>query len=233
MMRMGAVKAFLVTIMKLDQDNYPETLYKMVIVNAPRMFSMAWGAIKSFLDPNVQAKIVIKSNNGIDELTKYIDRAKIPDFLGGGCPSADWPEVQPGPWQQHPQTSLISPWLDYQNDIEAALMDSLDADTARVRSLSDDLTRMSDEKITRSPPSKRAHAPSVVRLMGVLGVLSVEQCANHSAQDVIGGPDALLRTSLCRRRGAKSKVPVLAEVRNGACQTTMVIDTEEWAELYV
>jgi len=232
MMRMGAVKDFLVTIMKLDQDNYPETLFKMVIVNAPRMFSMAWGAIKSFLDPNVQAKIVIKSNNGIDELTKYINRDHIPDFLGGSGPSADWPEVQPGPWQHHPQTSLISPWLDYQNDLEAALMDSLDADTARVRSLSGDLSRLADEKSLRTPPATREHAPSVVRLGGPLGALAIEQCAAHSAQDVIGGPDALLRISLCRRRGTKSNVPVLSEVRNGACQTTMIIDTDEWAEVY-
>ena len=92
----GKVQEFLKTTMTTDQDNYPEILYKMFIINAPGMFSMAWSLISSFLDAKTNAKI--KVNPSLQELSDYVDLDKIPDFAGGKASSTDWPRVQPGPW---------------------------------------------------------------------------------------------------------------------------------------
>lgn len=89
---------FLGSTLTLDQDNYPEILYRMYIVNAPGMFSMAWSVISRFLDANTRAKISIESSAATEELLRYIDGDMLPDFLGGSASSADWPKVQPGPW---------------------------------------------------------------------------------------------------------------------------------------
>jgi len=94
----GKVSKFLTAVMKIDSDNYPEILYKMYIVNAPWIFSSLWSAISNFLDANTVAKISILKDNGFSKLQEQIDVADIPKFLGGQCPSGNWPEKQPGPW---------------------------------------------------------------------------------------------------------------------------------------
>jgi len=94
------VKQFLGNVLKTDQDNYPEILYKMYIVNAPWIFRAVWGAIKGFLDANTIAKIHIlgDSSSYLDPLQEDIELEHLPDFLGGRQPSLDWPGHQPGPW---------------------------------------------------------------------------------------------------------------------------------------
>jgi len=34
----------------IAQDNYPETLYKMFVVNAPWYFTVIWAVAKNFVD---------------------------------------------------------------------------------------------------------------------------------------------------------------------------------------
>jgi len=35
----------------ITQDNYPETLYRMYIINVPMLFSAVWAIAKKFIDP--------------------------------------------------------------------------------------------------------------------------------------------------------------------------------------
>jgi len=86
----------------LDQNNYPEMLNHMFIINAPSMFTMAWRILKTFVDPNTARKVHIHGRgtaNYLPALLEYVDLDKLPTFLGGTYSADGWPAVQPGPWQ--------------------------------------------------------------------------------------------------------------------------------------
>lgn len=46
-------------IAKADQDNYPEMLGHICIINAPTVFKLIWSFAKSFLDVRTQGKIEV------------------------------------------------------------------------------------------------------------------------------------------------------------------------------
>ena len=49
-------------IANIDQAQYPETLGRFFIINAPSVFPFVWRGVKAFLDPVVTSKIHIFSN---------------------------------------------------------------------------------------------------------------------------------------------------------------------------
>lgn len=55
----GEVRRLLSLITKYDQDNYPEMLGHICIINAPAMFRMVWNMIKGMLDARTQSKIEV------------------------------------------------------------------------------------------------------------------------------------------------------------------------------
>ncbi|XP_035876850.1 SEC14-like protein 5 isoform X2 [Phyllostomus discolor] len=81
------VKAFL-RIIEVVEDNYPETLGRLLIVRAPRVFPVLWTLISPFINENTRQKFLIYSGSnyqGPGGLVDYLDREVIPDFLGGEC----------------------------------------------------------------------------------------------------------------------------------------------------
>lgn len=60
---------------------YPECLGKVLIFNAPWIFSTVWNVIKNWLDPVVASKINFAKD--FKELNKFIDKEWIPDYMGG------------------------------------------------------------------------------------------------------------------------------------------------------
>ncbi len=46
---------------RYDQDNYPEMLGHICIINAPGIFRMLWNVVKGMLDPRTQSKIEVRS----------------------------------------------------------------------------------------------------------------------------------------------------------------------------
>ncbi|EGV62764.1 phosphatidylinositol transfer protein csr1 [Yamadazyma tenuis] len=60
---------------------YPECLGKVLIFNAPWIFSTVWNVIKNWLDPVVASKIHFAKD--FKELNKFIDREWIPKSMGG------------------------------------------------------------------------------------------------------------------------------------------------------
>ncbi|KAK6532694.1 hypothetical protein TWF281_006872 [Arthrobotrys megalospora] len=63
------------------QSHYPESLGSCLIHNAPWIFQGIWRIIKGWLDPVVASKI--QFTNNVNDLSKFINQAQIPKFLGG------------------------------------------------------------------------------------------------------------------------------------------------------
>ncbi|KAK6939496.1 CRAL-TRIO lipid binding domain [Dillenia turbinata] len=89
-------------LQKIDNDNYPETLCRMFIINAGPGFTLLWNTVKSFLDPKTTSKIHILNNKYQNKLLEIIDASELPEFFGGSCICADQGgclRSDKGPWK--------------------------------------------------------------------------------------------------------------------------------------
>ncbi|XP_056106667.1 SEC14-like protein 1 [Rhinichthys klamathensis goyatoka] len=80
-----AIKALL-RMIEVVGANYPETLGRLLIIRAPRVFPVLWTLVSPFIDENTRNKFLIYAGNdyqGPGGLVDYINRDFIPDFLGG------------------------------------------------------------------------------------------------------------------------------------------------------
>ncbi|XP_036945427.1 SEC14-like protein 1 isoform X2 [Acanthopagrus latus] len=87
------VKALL-RIIEVVEANYPETLGRLLILRAPRVFPVLWTLVSPLIDENTRKKFLVYAGNdyqGPGGLVDYIDKEIIPDFLGGDC-MCDIPE---------------------------------------------------------------------------------------------------------------------------------------------
>uniref|UniRef100_A0A8B9GY73 SEC14 like lipid binding 5 n=1 Tax=Astyanax mexicanus TaxID=7994 RepID=A0A8B9GY73_ASTMX len=81
------VKALL-RIIEVVEANYPETLGRLLIVRAPRVFPVLWTLVSPFINENTRQKFLVYSGSnylGSGGLVDYIHSEIIPDFLGGDC----------------------------------------------------------------------------------------------------------------------------------------------------
>lgn len=74
----------------IDSLCFPETMYKMLIVNAPRFFSATWKVIKGWLDARTANKIEIISSAKTwkKRLLELADPDQLPSDYGGTGPSS-------------------------------------------------------------------------------------------------------------------------------------------------
>jgi len=63
------------------EAHYPECLGCVLIFNAPWIFSTVWNVIKNWFDPVVASKIHFTKD--YKEISKFIDKEWIPDYMGG------------------------------------------------------------------------------------------------------------------------------------------------------
>ena len=76
------------TLAIVDQQQYPETLNKMFIINTPSTFPMVWSGIKYWIDPITTMKMFISSSpNEYDHILELnIGKENLPQNYNGELP---------------------------------------------------------------------------------------------------------------------------------------------------
>ncbi|CAL1279028.1 unnamed protein product [Larinioides sclopetarius] len=70
--------------LKMVVDNYPETIRRVIIINAPIYFSWLYAAVKPVLPDTIIRKVRIFGTDGWkDCLLQFIDAEYLPAYLGG------------------------------------------------------------------------------------------------------------------------------------------------------
>uniref|UniRef100_A0A8D2QR55 SEC14-like protein 2 n=1 Tax=Zosterops lateralis melanops TaxID=1220523 RepID=A0A8D2QR55_ZOSLA len=76
-------------ILAMFEENYPESLKRLFIVKAPKLFPVAYNLVKHFLSEDTRRKVVVLGSNWKEVLQKYIDPAQIPVEYGGTMTDPD------------------------------------------------------------------------------------------------------------------------------------------------
>ncbi|KAK7499112.1 hypothetical protein BaRGS_00009659 [Batillaria attramentaria] len=70
-------------LVKVLEDNYPEMMKRMFVVNAPRIFPLLYKLCRPLISEDMKNKIHVLGGNFKETLLKYIDAEELPVFLGG------------------------------------------------------------------------------------------------------------------------------------------------------
>ena len=79
------VKALL-HIIEICEANYPETLGRVLIIRAPRVFPILWTLVCPLIDETSRGKFLFYAGDhflGAGGLAEYLPEDKVPDWLGG------------------------------------------------------------------------------------------------------------------------------------------------------
>ncbi|XP_062446015.1 SEC14-like protein 2 isoform X2 [Rhea pennata] len=76
-------------LLSMFEENYPESLKRLFIVKAPKIFPVAYNLIKHFLSEDTRKKVVVLGSNWKEVLQKYIDPEQIPVEYGGTLTDLD------------------------------------------------------------------------------------------------------------------------------------------------
>nr|XP_027208573.1 SEC14-like protein 1 [Penaeus vannamei] len=90
----------LLKIIEIVEANYPETMSRVLIIRAPRVFPILWTLVSTFIDDNTRSKFLFYGGNdyqGPGGLVDYMPKENIPDFLGGECKRSTLSRLGPVP----------------------------------------------------------------------------------------------------------------------------------------
>jgi hypothetical protein len=85
----GRVKKLVKLAADIGQNNYPESLGTMWIINSSTFFKMCWAIIKGFIDEKTRNKIHVEKKDYVKKILDVIDAESLPTFLGGKCICSD------------------------------------------------------------------------------------------------------------------------------------------------
>uniref|UniRef100_A0AAT9H863 Retinal binding protein n=1 Tax=Peronia verruculata TaxID=500109 RepID=A0AAT9H863_9EUPU len=70
-------------LVRVLEDNYPEMLKRMFVVNAPRIFPLLYKICRPLISEDTKNKIHVLGSDFSTTLLQYIDEEELPAFLGG------------------------------------------------------------------------------------------------------------------------------------------------------
>jgi hypothetical protein len=108
----------------IDSVCFPETLSRMVIVNAPRFFSLSWKLIKGWIDQRTANKIEIISSKSAwkKRLLELVDEDQLPSDYGGKSENTNvslMKEAPGGMSRQHTELVTIRKHASHTFDVAA------------------------------------------------------------------------------------------------------------------
>jgi len=104
----STARKVLKTYVEVLQNHYPEQAGKMVIINAPKVFGIAWSFVKPLLDEKTVGKISIYGTDRAaytQALLELVDEDQLPALFGGKC-------VCDGQDHLSCMCSMKGPWVD-------------------------------------------------------------------------------------------------------------------------
>ena len=106
-----------------EQLMFPETLYKLYLVNVPPAFMIVWKVVSSVIDARVLEKIKLLGTDFLDEMLKDIDIEQIPQRYGGKAKwKVRWGDVPISVFTLAPNTVSVSFWNFFIKQRNCALM---------------------------------------------------------------------------------------------------------------
>ncbi|XP_052799683.1 retinal-binding protein-like [Mya arenaria] len=76
-------------LVKVLEDNYPEMLKRLFVINAPAIFPILYKLARPLISDEMRNKIHVLGSNYKNDLLKYIDADQLPAFLGGTLTDPD------------------------------------------------------------------------------------------------------------------------------------------------
>uniref|UniRef100_A0ACB8FYP1 Uncharacterized protein n=1 Tax=Sphaerodactylus townsendi TaxID=933632 RepID=A0ACB8FYP1_9SAUR len=76
-------------LLAMFEENYPESLRRIFVVKAPRLFPIAYNLVKHLLSEDTRNKIVVLGSNWKEVLLKHIDPDQLPVEYGGTLTDPD------------------------------------------------------------------------------------------------------------------------------------------------
>jgi len=85
MTTLNKFKNLVQSVISEEQHLFPETLYKLFIINAPWAFRAIWAIVSNFVDPITYQKVNVLGASYLDEMLKILNKNEIPKKYGGTC----------------------------------------------------------------------------------------------------------------------------------------------------
>ena len=68
---------------RMEEDNYPEIVRRVFLLNCPSLFATLWTVVSAFMDRGTRSKVQLLGANFLPTVLKYIHVGQVPAFLGG------------------------------------------------------------------------------------------------------------------------------------------------------
>jgi len=70
-------------LVQVLEDNYPEMMKRLFVINAPTLFPVLYKLVKPLLSEDMKNKIFVLGGDYKETLLEYIDSEELPEYLGG------------------------------------------------------------------------------------------------------------------------------------------------------